>query len=180
MASAENWCMNVSGRIFGPYDTAQMERFVLEKRLAYHSLVAPAGSRDFRPALQFPELRDYFKPARGGAADSSSQAPVRSSGNSGAKAFIIAFGTEAGGAEKASRLQGTFDNVLPLSATTWLVETGKSADAIRDELAKVLPTTERAIVIACASQAPACHGVSLEEYERMNKALQTASLWARA
>ncbi|MEM6746695.1 MAG: GYF domain-containing protein [Pseudomonadota bacterium] len=174
MKPTATWCMNVSGRIFGPYDTDQMGRFISEKRLAYHSLVAPAGSRDFRPALQFPELRNLFKPKS--ADERGAEARVHSHAT---KSFLIIFGSEMGGAERASRLYTSLPEVIPLSATTWLVQSERSADDLRDELARLLPSTERAVVIACSSQAPACHGVSLEELERITKALGVGAMWSR-
>jgi len=181
--------MNISGRIFGPYDTDQMGRFISEKRLAYHSLVAPAGSRDFRPALQFPELRNLFKPKSadepGGEARSNGQAnapakaPVTAPARA-TKSFLIVFGSEMRGAERASRLSTSLPSVTPLSATTWLVQSDRSAEDLRDELGRLLPSTERALVIACSSQAPACHGVSLEEHERISQALGVGNMWGRA
>ncbi|MEO1658634.1 MAG: GYF domain-containing protein [Pseudomonadota bacterium] len=175
MKPTATWCMNVSGRIFGPYDTDQMSRFIAEKRLAYHSLVAPAGSRDFRPALQFPELRNLFKPKSADERGAEPQTRAQAT-----KSFLIVFGSEMGGAERASRLYTSLPEVIPLSATTWLVQSDRSADDLRDELARLLPSTERAVVIACSSQSPACHGVSLEEHERISKALGVGAMWARA
>ncbi len=177
MKPTATWCMNVSGRIFGPYDTDQMGRFISEKRLAYHSLVAPAGSRDFRPALQFPELRNLFKPKS--AEERGAEARAHANAHA-AKSFLIIFGSEMGGAERASRLYTSLPEVIPLSATTWLVQSDRSAEDLRDELSRLLPSTERAVVIACSSQAPACHGVSLEEHERIAHTLGVGSLWGRA
>ncbi|MEM6914755.1 MAG: GYF domain-containing protein [Pseudomonadota bacterium] len=172
MKPTATWCMNVSGRIFGPYDTDQMGKFIAEKRLAYHSLVAPAGSRDFRPALQFPELRNLFKPKSAEERGAEARALNQTS-----KSFLIVFGSEMGGAERASKLYSSLPEVIPLSATTWLVLSDRSADELRDELASLLPSTERALVIACSSQAPASHGVSLEEHERIANVLGARGLW---
>jgi hypothetical protein len=170
--------MNVEGRIYGPYSTAQMAAFVLEKRLAYHSLVAPAGSRDFRPALQFTELRDLFKGGKT-RAPGDPEAPrqperqdtARVSTEPSGDPLLVIFGSEAA-AERAVSQFGALAAALPLSATAFLLRSPKGADGVRDDLARTLPSTERALVFACAGQPASCHGVSLEEHDRIANILR--------
>jgi hypothetical protein len=60
---SDTWIMNVSGQTYGPYAETQLQSFVSEGRLAAHSLLAPAGSDQFRPAGSYPMLARLFAPA---------------------------------------------------------------------------------------------------------------------
>ena len=57
-----NWIVSVGGRTYGPYGADQMETFVVEGRLAAHSLVAREEEGQFGPASQDPMLASYFQP----------------------------------------------------------------------------------------------------------------------
>lgn len=61
MLAADNWCVKVQGKVFGPYAFQQLERFVEEGRLAERSLIAPAGARDWREASDEPRLMALFQ-----------------------------------------------------------------------------------------------------------------------
>ncbi len=50
MLAAENWCVKVQDKVYGPYTTQQMRKFAQEGRLARWSLVAPAGGQSWREA----------------------------------------------------------------------------------------------------------------------------------
>lgn len=166
MAGTDHWCMNVEGKVYGPYNADQMRSFVEERRLAYHSLVAPAGSRDFRPALQFSELKPLF--SRGRVAE---DAVPTSAGRGGA--LLVVFGSEQAyplGAGVLSDLEA----VMQLSGSAALVHTAISAEALRDRLSAAIPNTERVLVFPCGDSAAACYGVSLEENERIAKLIAGA------
>jgi hypothetical protein len=70
---SETWTISVGGRVYGPYDLAQMQGFHAEVRLADHSLVARAGEEQFHPAQEDPELAALFAPAA--AVQPTPQAP---------------------------------------------------------------------------------------------------------
>jgi len=57
------WTIKANDRCFGPFTLEQLRSFVSEGRLATHSLVAPAGSDDFRTAAEFDALAVLFRPA---------------------------------------------------------------------------------------------------------------------
>lgn len=167
MADSDNWCMNVDGRVYGPYSHAQMREFVAERRLAYHSLVAPAGSRDFRPALQFPELKPLFSASAG--AHESSGASAATGGP-----LLVIFEHE-GVYRQGAGVLSDCPALIQLSATAALVRGPISAEALRDRLSTVVPNTERVHVFPCAEAAAACHGVSLDEHERIAKLMSGAT-----
>lgn len=162
--ATENWCMKVGGKIYGPYPTAQMAGFVAEKRLAYHSMVAPAGSRDFRQALQFEELRPLFR--------KQGSAQAAAAGNLRTNLVILAGDQSAAG--PASEVLGQQAEARPLSGSVYLIRGAATADELRDQLARVLPSTERAMVLALEGGTIATHGVALNEHETLAAILKSS------
>ena len=57
---ADNWCLKSNERIYGPYTSRDLKKFANEGRFAAWSLVAPAGSRDFKEARQEPAFSQIF------------------------------------------------------------------------------------------------------------------------
>ncbi|MBI1364368.1 MAG: hypothetical protein GC153_00225 [Alphaproteobacteria bacterium] len=60
MLAADNWCVKVDDRIYGPYTSRQLRKFAHEGRLAAWSQVAPAGSRSWREAREEPTFAAFF------------------------------------------------------------------------------------------------------------------------
>lgn len=60
MLAADNWCVKVHDRVYGPYSSEQLRKFVHEGRLAGWSMIAPAGSRDWREARRETTFANYF------------------------------------------------------------------------------------------------------------------------
>ncbi|MEE4208067.1 MAG: hypothetical protein V2I43_02220, partial [Parvularcula sp.] len=56
----------------------------------------------------------------------------------------------------------------------FLIRSDRSADEVRDGLARTLPSTERAIILPCQPRPASCHGVSLEEHDRIGRLLTGA------
>ncbi len=52
MLAADNWCLKVDDKIYGPYSSSQLKKFATEGRLAAWSLVSPAGANRWREAQQ--------------------------------------------------------------------------------------------------------------------------------
>ncbi len=57
---AENWCVKVDEKVYGPYTPDQMRKFAHEGRLASWSLIAPAGSRAWREASRESTFAEFF------------------------------------------------------------------------------------------------------------------------
>ncbi len=66
MLAADNWCVKVKEKVYGPYSSQQLRKFAHEGRLASWSLIAPAGSREWREARREKTFAAFFgaKPAR--------------------------------------------------------------------------------------------------------------------
>ncbi len=60
MLAAENWCIKVQEKVYGPYTTQQMRKFAHEGRLAAWSLVSPAGGRSWREARSETVFSTFF------------------------------------------------------------------------------------------------------------------------
>lgn len=60
MLTAENWCIKVDEKVYGPYSTPQMRKFAHEGRLATWSLVSHAGSRNWREAREEQVFANFF------------------------------------------------------------------------------------------------------------------------
>jgi hypothetical protein len=60
MLAADNWCVKVEERIYGPYSSQQLRKYAHEGRFAPSSLVAPAGSRAFKEARLEPVFSSLF------------------------------------------------------------------------------------------------------------------------
>ena len=60
MLAAENWCIKVQNKVYGPYTTQQMRKFAHEGRLASWSLVSPAGGQAWREAKREMVFANFF------------------------------------------------------------------------------------------------------------------------
>ncbi len=57
---ADNWCIKSNDRIYGPYSSTDLRKFAHEGRFAAWSVIAPAGSRDWREARNEPAFAYFF------------------------------------------------------------------------------------------------------------------------
>ena len=60
MFAADNWCVKVNDKVYGPYTSQQLRKFAHEGRLAAWSLIAPAGSRAWRKAQDENTFASFF------------------------------------------------------------------------------------------------------------------------
>lgn len=60
MLAADNWCVKVHDRVYGPYSSEQLRKFAHEGRIASWSLIAPAGSRNWREARRENAFASFF------------------------------------------------------------------------------------------------------------------------
>ena len=60
MVAADNWCVKVDDRVYGPYSHQDLRKFAHEGRLAAWSLIAPAGGREWRKASDEPHFAAFF------------------------------------------------------------------------------------------------------------------------
>jgi len=60
MLAADNWCVKVGEKVYGPYSSQQMRKFAHEGRLASWSLISPAGSRAWCEAHEERAFSSFF------------------------------------------------------------------------------------------------------------------------
>ncbi|MEO0696608.1 MAG: DUF4339 domain-containing protein [Pseudomonadota bacterium] len=60
MLTADNWCVKVNDKVYGPYSSAQLRKFAHEGRLAGWSMIAPAGSNGWRQARDDNTFASFF------------------------------------------------------------------------------------------------------------------------
>ena len=60
MFTADNWCVKVDDRIYGPYSSMQLRKYAQQGRFAAWSQIAPAGSREWREAGEEPAFASLF------------------------------------------------------------------------------------------------------------------------
>lgn len=60
MLAADNWCVKVEERVYGPYTSQQLRKFAHEGRFAPWSMVAPAGSLSWREARSETVFAPFF------------------------------------------------------------------------------------------------------------------------
>lgn len=57
---AENWCIKANEKVYGPYTSEQLRKFAHEGRFAAYTMIAPAGSRDWREARSEAAFAAFF------------------------------------------------------------------------------------------------------------------------
>ncbi len=60
MLAAENWCVKVGDKVYGPYTSEQMRKYAHEGRLSARSLISPAGSRAWCEAQREAAFANFF------------------------------------------------------------------------------------------------------------------------
>lgn len=60
MLAADNWCIKVNDKVYGPYSSKQLRKFAHEGRLAGWSLISPAGGRSWRRAQDVSAFSSFF------------------------------------------------------------------------------------------------------------------------
>lgn len=156
MVAAENWCIRVANRVYGPYSTVQMRKFAQEGRLAPTSSIAPAGSREWRDASREPALcqlfpafnRDASQPEptfgrRGGNLETAASEQTAAQFATIVLIFDVVPATAAR-TEPAIRALGP---AFRIAENVWTVQTRLTATGVRNALAPHLTPREPMFVV---------------------------------
>ncbi len=183
------WNINAGGRVYGPYSVDQMRTFASEGRLARQSLVAKAGSSEFRPLIEEPDLAALFVPPEAAlAADSTVSAvqpvkreePAASFGRSDERPrgsershLVICADMKSG---SITRLEeeifklGQFFAILP---QVWLLSTDSSVNAVRNHLVQQLGKLDTLLVVDATNDKAAWFNFGPEADARIRKIWRT-------
>ncbi|MBY0422453.1 MAG: DUF4339 domain-containing protein [Parvularculaceae bacterium] len=165
MIAADNWCVKVDDRVYGPYTSQQIRKFASEGRLASWSKVAPAGSRNWRDAKDEPAFatlfqgpapstrsfgkRDDAEPASP-ARQRRHAAPARDRSGQIAPAganFILIFDVVSAA---ASRVESAIQSLGPcfrITENVWALQCDLTATGVRNAVAPYLLPREPIFVI---------------------------------
>jgi hypothetical protein len=168
MLAADNWCVRVDERVYGPYTSQQLRKFAAEGRLAGWSQIAPAGSRTWREAKDEPTFSNLFGGAqRAGRAfgkrDDVEPAPSARSGGrrhqtatpaakapaaaTGPANFILVFDVVNAAASRVESAIMTLGPAFRLTENVWAVTSDSTATGVRNAIAPYLLPRESIFVI---------------------------------
>ena len=167
MLAADNWCVKVEERIYGPYSSQQLRKFAHEGRFAATSMVAPAGSRSFKEARQEPIFATFFgaefRPdqnrqfgkridvetaAETATKPKTSAVTRRAEGAEPAVAnFVIIFDVVSAAAARAEAAIQGLGPAFRINDNTWTVTCELTALGVRNAIAPHLMPRDQIIVV---------------------------------
>jgi hypothetical protein len=178
MLAADNWCVKVDERIYGPYSSQQLRKFAHEGRLAAWSLVAPAGSRTWREAREEATFASFFgletprattpprafgkrsefpeeqleEPAAKGIDTIviSHRASAKAAAETGPTNFVIIFDIISAAASRVETAVLSLGPGFRIAENVWTVSCELTAIGVRNALAPYLLPRESIFVIAAA------------------------------
>ena len=167
MLAAENWCVKVDDKIYGPYTTPQMRKFAQQGRLASWSLISPAGSQTWReadkesafapflndakdrPAVKAFGKRDtdcFQAPSKDALANASARRRARPD-DVGVANFVVIFDVVSGAASRVEAAVFGLGPALRLADNVWSVACELTAVGVRNAIAPYLSGRESIFVI---------------------------------
>ena len=170
MMSTDNWCLKVASKIYGPYTIAQMEAFASEGRLTMDSMIAPAGSKVWRPAKQYSNFQAFFadKPAAKTASfGRSNGAKASSSARGGPSNFLIIFDIVSGAASRLEHIVKNLGPAIRLMDNIWAVSTDQSVTGIKNMLVPHLQIREPIFVIDASNGKSSWQNFTPEKHSQL-------------
>jgi len=170
MVAAENWCVKVDGRVYGPYTTAQMSGFAREGRLAATSVVAPAGARDWREAAREPSLSHLFRSASD-IAFGRREAHAGANGETEPTAFVVVFDVVCATASRLETIVRGLGPATRLTDNVWAVTCPLTATGVRNAIAPHLRPRECVFVAEATRGTAAWEGFAPEVEVKLKSAV---------
>lgn len=164
MLTADNWCVKVEDKIYGPYTSEQLRKFVHEGRIIASSLISPAGSRAWREAQKEASFSNYFdrtgvpeqikrsKRAFGRAETDSSDTPdeKKRAGQSTSLSianFLIIFDVTSGAASRVGAAITGLGHAFQVADNVWSLTCELTAVGVRNVVAPYLNPRESLFVV---------------------------------
>ena len=159
MLTAENWCVKVDEKIYGPYSTPQMRKFAHEGRLAAWSIISPAGSRTWREAREETTFASFFgyeaKKTPGqsrsfGKRDAETETATNSKKSKRAVRtanFIVVFDVVSAAASRVEAAVMGLGPAFRIADNVWSVSCELTAVGVRNALAPYLNGSESIFVV---------------------------------
>ncbi len=155
---ADNWCIKAKDRVFGPYTSEQLRKFAHEGRFAATSLIAPAGSRDWREARSENTFASFFGAAperapktanepRRPKAFGQSAANNSSTEQTGPANFVLIFDVVSAAASRIEPALLSLGRAFRLADNVWAVSCALTAIGVRNAVAPYLRPNESLFVV---------------------------------
>ncbi len=159
---ADNWCIKSNDRVFGPYTSEQLRKFAHEGRFAANSMIAPAGSRDWREARAENAFASFFGTTAAANTDAHAQksneprrprafgqigqtnSPAEQTGPSN---FVLIFDVVNAAASRIEPALQSLGNAFRLADNVWTVSCALTAIGVRNAIAPYLRPNESLFVI---------------------------------
>ncbi len=162
MLAADNWCLKVDEKVFGPYTADQLKKFAHEGRLAAWSLISPAGANRWREAQEEQSFAGLFgKDAeansnrpRFGKRTGQSGNPLKQNGtaatteaHNGDSNFILIFDVVSAAATRVEAAILTLGPAFKIADNVWTVSCRQTAVGVRNAIAPYLLPRESIFII---------------------------------
>jgi len=190
---ADNWCLKSSDRIYGPYTSAELRKFAHEGRFAASSMIAPAGSREWREARAEPTFAQFFGYAmaretangfgrRDIASAEKSRTPRRAQplGQSARNAppteqaapanFVLIFDVTNAAASRVENAVSSLGPAFRLAENVWSVNCSLTAIGVRNAVAPFLRPHETLFVIDATNGRTSWQNYAPEAHAKITQA----------
>lgn len=192
---ADNWCIKSNERVYGPYSSRDLKKFVSEGRFAAWSLVAPAGSRDFKEAKAEPAFAQFFgleapaatsgfgKRDTPAANDESDRAAPRRAKPLGRETrhapsteqatlsnFVIVFDTVNAAASRVENALSSLGTAFRLAENVWSVTCPLTAIGVRNAISPFLRPYESLFVVDATNGRTSWQNYAPEAHAKISQA----------
>lgn len=191
MLSAENWCLKVEQKVYGPYSTEQMRKFAHEGRLASWSLISPAGGQNWREARKETVFSNFFgvdklapKPTKtipiksfGKRSDSDNagrEGASHATGNADTDNanFLVIFDVVSGAASRVEAAMMSLGHAFRIADNVWNVSSDMTAVGVRNAIAPYLRGSESIFVVDASRGRTAWRNYAPEPHAKLSAAYQ--------
>jgi hypothetical protein len=179
------WCVNVAGRVYGPYTGQQISDFVKEGRVAPHSIVRAGAEGPWITAIDDPFLVQFFvaethrkQPVQAAAtgagvpvAATSQNLRRRASDLVEETNFVIVVDVRGGGAGPVPLEQSihSMGHAYRVTQNAWILRSKRSAGMIRNELTPHLGGSDRLFVADTSNSKTAWFNLGPDADSRIRK-----------
>ncbi|HNS86243.1 MAG TPA: GYF domain-containing protein [Parvularculaceae bacterium] len=190
---AESWCLKSNDRIYGPYSSSELRKFAHEGRFAASSLIAPAGSREWREARSEPAFAPFFgynaarsETANGfGRRDSGAdvgRAPRRArplgqsprnnppTEQTTPANFVLIFDVSSAAASRVENALSSLGPAFRLAENVWTVNCSLTAIGVRNAVAPFLKPHEPLFVIDATKGRTSWQNYAPEAHSKITQA----------
>ncbi len=175
---ADNWCLKSNDRVFGPYTSEQLRKFAHEGRFAPSSLIAPAGSRDWREARAETAFSSFFgtTPAANSSeprrprAFGQAQQNTASTEQTGPANFVLIFDVVSAAASRIEPALQSLGGAFRLADNVWTVSCALTAIGVRNAIAPYLRPNESLFVVDATNGRTSWQNYAPEAHSKISAA----------